>query len=141
MFDFKFDWNDELLLHIESVDTQHKEIFRIGREIEQLLTIRCIGVDTSNLLNIVCELREYVGYHFYEEERLMRKYGYSDMENHVKEHEAFRKKVMAIDCPKLAKNPYEELLKLKELIQDWIFEHMMHVDRKMSNEICEKMAM
>ena len=135
MFDFKFDWNEDLLLNIDSVDSQHKELFRIGREIEQLIMTRCIGVDIKRLLKIVCELREYVSYHFYFEEELMRKANYSDIENHVKSHELLADKILKIDLPELGKNPFEELSKIKVLLQDWVFQHMIDEDRKMAEEI------
>lgn len=131
MFDFNFDWNDELNLGVESIDTQHRALLRIGRDIEQLLTIRCIGVTNKQLLDIICDLRDYTSYHFYEEEQLMIKAGYQNLEEHIKAHNEFRKIIINIDCPAMAKNAYPELTKLKTIIQDWIFSHMMKDDKQM----------
>ena len=64
MFDFKFDWSAEMELGIPILDEQHKEIFRIARNIEQLLIQNCENVKPRDLVNIVCELREFVSYHF-----------------------------------------------------------------------------
>ena len=47
MFDFNFNWDDSLTLGIEKLDMQHRELFKIGRDIEQLLLIQCIGVNIS----------------------------------------------------------------------------------------------
>lgn len=135
MFDFKFDWNDDLSLKIKDVDEQHKELFRIGRDIEQLLMIRCIGVQPEQLLKIVGDLRDYTAYHFYEEENLMKLAQYSRLEEHVKEHSMFRSEVLHIDMPKLSKNPCKELLKIKDMIQDHVFTHMMEEDKLMAEEI------
>ena len=139
MFDFKFDWKDELNTGIEAVDQQHQEMFRIVRDIEQLLIIHCIGVTAKQLYAIIRELREFVSYHFYEEEKLMKKYGVSDFESHVKDHRRMVKLIEGIDIPKLGKHPYEELSKIKEGIQDNIFEHMFNIDMKMCKEINELM--
>ncbi|SFR81827.1 bacteriohemerythrin [Anaeromicropila populeti] len=128
MFDFKFDWKDSLCTGIEVIDNQNKELFRIGRNIEQLLLRKCIGATTQELLNIVCELREYVSYHFYEEERLMMQAGCSDFEEHKKAHEQLKKMVKEIDCVELGKNPYKEMKRIKEFLTDWIFEHLMIED-------------
>lgn len=135
MFDFKFDWNDELRIHIDDIDEQHKELFRIGRDIEQLLMIHCIGVKSEQLLKIVGDLRDYTAYHFYEEEKLMELTQYSQLEEHVKEHATFRSEVLSIDVPNLSKHPYEELSKIKDMIQDHVFMHIMEHDRKMAEEI------
>lgn len=135
MFDFKFDWKDELNINIESIDIQHRELFRIARSIEQLLIIKCVGVENKRLLEIVCELREYASYHFYEEEKLMTKANYSKFEEHKSYHNDFKNMITKIDWNSVEKNPYEELKKIKDNVQDWIFQHMMIEDRLMAEEI------
>lgn len=139
MFDFKFDWKDELNTGIESVDRQHQEMFRIVRDIEQLLITHCIGVDNKQLYAIIRELREFVSYHFYEEEKLMRKYSVSGYADHVKDHRRMVKLIEEIDIPKLGQHPYEELCKIKDRIQDNIFEHMFQMDMEMCRKIKEQM--
>ena len=139
MFDFKFDWKDELNTGIEAVDQQHQEMFRIVRNIEQLLIVRCIGVTQKQLYGIIRELREFVSYHFYEEEKLMKKYGVPNFEEHVKEHKRMVKQIESINVPELGRHPYEELTKIKEAIQDNIFEHMFHLDMEMCKEVAERM--
>ena len=139
MFDFAFDWRNELETNIEVLDQQHKEFFRIGRDIEQLLVIRCIGVTQQQLLDIICELREFVSYHFYTEETLMKKAGYEGYEFHANAHAQFFKQVQSIDMPALAKNPYKELKKIKDMIQDWIFAHQFDNDFQMADAIRRKL--
>ncbi len=50
MFDFKFDWEKNLNTSIESIDVQHKQLFKLGRDMEQLLQMQCIGVTDKQLL-------------------------------------------------------------------------------------------
>lgn len=135
MFDFHFDWNPKLETGISDIDEQHKEVCRIGRDIEQLLQFRCIGVTEKQLLDIVCELREYVAYHYYEEEQLMKKAGYSKLAAHIKDHRKFTEYVRNIDCPAMRENPEKELQKLKNALQDMIFEHLLTWDMEMAKEI------
>lgn len=135
MFDFKFDWNDSFNVGIESIDNQHKELLRIGRGIEQLLITNCIGVQTDELLSIVRELREYVSYHFYEEEKFMKYYDYSAFNHHIAEHKQFLKKIEGINMPRLRDYPNEELRKIKSDIQDYIFQHVLQEDKSMVYEI------
>lgn len=135
MFDFNFDWSKEMETSISVIDSQHKEFFRIGRNIEQLLISKCLHVNEKELLDIVCELREYASYHFYEEEIIMRENNYSKTEEHIKKHDAMKASIMNIDCPALAKNPYEELKKIRDLILDWVFSHMLKDDMDLAHEL------
>lgn len=139
MFDFKFDWDNSLCTGHATIDTQHRELFRIGREIEQLLITNCIDVKEKELLNIICELRDYVAYHFYEEERLMEIYEISSLEEHRLQHKKYENIVASFDVRKLGENPYKELKRMKDYITDLVFEHMVSVDKKMVVELNQKM--
>lgn len=134
MFDFKFDWTPDLDSTIEEVDRQHRALFSVGRDMEQLLRIKCIGVTDKQLLDIVCQLRDFTGYHFYVEESLMQEMNYSKYEEHRKMHEEYASYVMKIDLPKLKANPEVELKAIKEEVQKWIFDHMLHHDREFTKE-------
>lgn len=138
MFDFKFDWRPEMETKIEKIDAQHKQIFRIGRDMEQLLVTRCIGVQDKQLLDIICDLREYVSYHFYEEAKLMEQANYSNLNEHIRQHNEFQSYVQQINLPKLKQEPYNELKKIKEHVTDWIYQHMLMEDIAMANEIRNK---
>ena len=134
MFDFNFDWSKEMETSISQIDSQHKEFFRIGRDMEQLPLMKCANVTAKELLDIVWEFREYVGNHFYKKV-IMKEAGYSKLEEHMRKHNEFKKMIMNIDCPALAANPYKELSKIRNAVVDWVFEHMLHDDMDMAREI------
>lgn len=138
MFDFNFNWKPEMEVGIGLIDEQHKELFRIARSIEQLLITKCIGVDPKLLLEIVCELREYVSYNNYLEASIMSEWKYSDYEKHIMQHNQFLKEITDIDCKSLGARPYEVLKGIKEQIQDWVFEHILIEDKKMCAELIYK---
>lgn len=135
MFDFKFNWDESINTGVEVIDTQHKELFRIGRAVEQLVITNCIGVDEKQLLQIVCELREYVAYHFYEEEHLMELYQVSGTKEHIEEHNKYRNMILSIDLTKFSDNPYREVVKLKDDITQLVFHHMLTTDQQMAKEL------
>lgn len=135
MFDFKFDWDKQMETHIEIIDSQHKELFKIARNLEQLIMTKCIGVSNRKLYDIVSELRNYISYHFYHEEKLMEEYNYSKYEQHKKEHDAFQKNIMKIDCTRLVFDSNTVLIELKNYIQDWVFNHILIEDFKMAAEL------
>lgn len=139
MFDFKFNWDDTINTGIEVIDMQHKELFRIGRAIEQLVITRCIGMEEKQLLQIICELREYVAYHFYEEEHLMELYNISSLNEHKVEHKKYQDMILSIDLKKFNDHLFDEVAKLKDNITQLVFHHMLTTDREMAKELREKM--
>lgn len=138
MFDFAFDWRKELETGIKKIDEQHQRLFQIGRDVEQLIRVDCIGVTDKQLLDIVCELRDFVAYHFYEEEALMENTGVENLVKHRKEHERLKKTVQEFDVRELKKNPVKNLKKIKEEMQDAIFHHMLILDIEMSKEVIKR---
>lgn len=135
MFDFKFDWDNSLNVDIQIIDEQHQELFRIGRKIEQSILTGCIHLNERDLLNLLCEVREYVTYHFYEEEKLIQELKPHLLENHKNQHDAFVKWVNSINCIKLVQDPVDSLKELKEALKKWLFEHIVVEDKKV---FCEK---
>ena len=132
MFDFKFDWSKSMETGLEGIDTQHKQLFRIGRDLEQLLRIQCIGVTDKQLLDIVCALRDYTGYHFYEEERMMQEMCYARITAHKKYHKKCSDFITKLDLPKVKEEPVEQLKMIKEEVQSWIMNHVLSEDRDMT---------
>lgn len=130
MINFKFDWDPMLELHIPRLDQQHKKFFEIGRTIEQLLLIHCVGVTDKQLLNILYDLRDFVTYHFYDEETLMEQIQYPNLAAHKLEHQAFIKYVNHIDYTKLCEQPFNELSSIKDHMVDLVFGHLVHEDQK-----------
>ena len=131
MFDFKFDWAPNMETGYGDIDTQHKQLFKIGRDLEQLIRIQCIGVKDKQLLDIVCELRDYTGYHFYEEERMMQEMNYPRINTHKKFHKKCSDYVMKLDLPKIKAEPMKQLKLIKDEVQSWIMTHVLSEDRDM----------
>lgn len=129
MFDFNFNWDGRLALGIEQIDSQHQVFFQIGRHIEQLLLIQCIGVTEQELMNILYDLREYVTYHFYDEETFMKTIHYPHIMQHIAEHESFKNYINSIDYTALCASPYKELTHLRNAIVEWVFEHIVKQDK------------
>ncbi len=132
MFDFKFDWASSMETGYNDIDTQHKQLFKIGRDLEQLIRIQCIGVTDKQLLDIVCELRDYTGYHFYEEERMMQEMSYSRITSHKKFHKKCSDYVMKLDLPKIKEEPVKQLKLIKDEVQNWIMTHVLSEDKDMT---------
>jgi hemerythrin len=134
MFDMKFDWQPDMATGIEMIDNQHKQILRVGRDIEQIIQRNCINVTQTELLNIVCEIRDFTGYHFYAEEQLMDECHYSDVKHHKEEHRKMTAAVTSFDVSMLKKDPENALREVRDEIQELVFNHMLTEDKKMAAE-------
>lgn len=132
MFDFKFDWCPEMECGIKILDDQHRELFRIGRDMEQFIMNNCQNATWKQLLDIVCELREYTSYHFYTEESLMDKYNYPETIQHKAAHISFKVQILKIDMTALKENPSLVLPQIKENLQDFLFNHILVSDLALS---------
>lgn len=132
MFDFKFDWSPSFEIGIDILDNQHKHLFSIARDIEQLLITKCATADDKYLLSILCDIRDYITYHFYEEEKIMLENNCPDYTSHKQAHDACKQYINSIDYGKLCASPEQELLKIRDHLVFWFFEHILSVDKKLS---------
>ena len=129
MFDFKFDWCKEMECGVKIIDEQHQELFRIIRDIEQLIMHECQHVTQTQLLDIICELREYTSYHFYTEENMMAKYQYPKLATHMADHMDLKDYILHFDLSALVQEPNRTLTALKEHMQEYLFNHILQEDR------------
>lgn len=125
MFDFKFDWSKEVECGVEIIDALHREFFHIGRDIEQLLMNECINVSDSQLLNIVCSLRDYASYQIYTKEALMKEYRYPKTYIQRKSLYTLQENILSIDINELGRTPQIALTRLKEDLQTFLFNHIL----------------
>jgi hemerythrin-like metal-binding protein len=132
MLDFRFNWAPEFEINIEELDVHHRQFFEIGRDCEQLIQMKCIGVTDQQLLNIVSKLKEYITYHFYLEEAMMRDYAYPKTDEHVESHDQFAKKVSDIKLPELRANPLEVIKDIYSLLQNAVLFHILVDDKDMA---------
>ncbi|OPL09157.1 MAG: hypothetical protein AVO33_07925 [delta proteobacterium ML8_F1] len=84
-------WDDRLLLGFEMIDNQHREIYKLLDRLRQ-------RIDSGEYESVVKEFVEfldvYIQYHFSQEEELQEFIDYPYHEQHKKEHEAFKAKVL-----------------------------------------------
>jgi len=86
-----FEWSDNFSVHIESVDAQHKKLFRIAEDLHKAMAA---GKAKTVLGTILGQLVDYTAMHFQHEERLMRIHDYPDFARHQAEHELLKKQVL-----------------------------------------------
>ena len=82
----KIRWKDEYSLGFEKVDRQHRHMFEI---VNKIIDYPHSSDDPELVVETLTEMINYAREHFADEEILMQKYGYPDIEAHKKQHDYF----------------------------------------------------
>jgi len=119
-------WNSRFEMGIPILDEQHKTLFGIYLELEELLTDSVIVKE--KIWYVIQRLQAYTRYHFVTEENLLREASYKDLEKQVENHKLFIR---------LSKQFTQELHYLNPLILEnmvifikkWLLSHILKEDR------------
>ncbi|GFK93431.1 Bacteriohemerythrin [Fundidesulfovibrio magnetotacticus] len=119
-------WFEDLATGIPDVDAQHQDLIAMINELDEAIATRQ-GI--SRLSQLTDGLILYARHHFATEERLMAESGYRYMAEHLKEHEQFGERVMAIAFESDA--PENHPRAVSEFLHKWLIEHIGTVDKLM----------
>ena len=115
-------WNDEYSIGIVEIDEQHKKLFELSEILNE-------ATEINEIKDIFLFLEEYMQFHFNTEESMMRKYNYELIEEHKKLHDDLKEKVTGYIELYFLGN-YSFIEELEEVVQEWIYEHILEEDRK-----------
>lgn len=121
-----FEWSDEHSLGIQVIDDQHKKLIQIMHKLFTAINEQSTSEVIEEILN---KLVEYTEYHFTTEEDFFRAFHYAEMEEHVNEHERFYEKIKTLQ-EKQEGNEIEVSFELMDFLEDWLLEHIQHLDKK-----------
>ena len=110
-------WNDEYSIGIVEIDEQHKKLFELSEILNE-------ATEINEIKDILLFLEE-----FNTEESMMRKYNYELIEEHKKLHDDLKEKVTGYIELYFLGN-YSFIEELEEVVQEWIYEHILEEDRK-----------
>ena len=118
------------------VDTQHRQLFEA---INSLMEACENGTDAEGLKKSLHFLSDYTVKHFFDEEQLLKKYGFTDLDNHHQFHEAFKKVVKDLSHEFIFKGASESLVnEVQKKIGAWLIEHIKGQDFRWAKELKEK---
>jgi hemerythrin len=121
-------WNDNLASGSQEIDTQHKELFQ--RINSLLATFDNAKIDRQEFSKIIQYLTEYVVFHFGAEEKHMDHFGYSSTSQHKAQHQQFVKTFGKLKDRMLLEGINPALAQeTKELVVDWLLNHIKYSDR------------
>jgi hemerythrin len=121
-------WNDNLASGTNEIDDQHKELFTRLNVLLHAFDKGTAGRDEIG--KIVQFLTDYVVFHFGTEEKHLDRFGYSSTRQHKAQHEQFVKSFLRRKDRMLMEGINANLARdTKELVVDWLLNHIRYSDR------------
>jgi hemerythrin len=121
-------WNESLASGTKEIDDQHKELFSRVNSLLHAFDKGTAG--REEVSRIVQFLTEYVVFHFGTEEKHMDRFGYSSTRQHKAQHEQFVKSFLKLKERMLMEGINANLARdTKELVVDWLLNHIRYSDR------------
>lgn len=119
------EWDDKYKVGIRIIDSQHQHFVGIMNKL-----FEAIQTDEDGLvLRITEELVDYADKHFAVEEKYFKKFNYPYAKEHTDEHYKIKIKIIKF-LSKKDGDPFKTGLKLLDLLDDWLFDHIDKTDRK-----------
>mgnify|MGYP002731044240 CR=1 FL=1 len=138
--DDAFAFTDKYITGIELVDEEHKHLFDIIRDTNDVIHAELLHDKYDEIIRLLSELREYTETHFSDEEELMKKIGYPEIEAQKRAHAAFVEKLVNIDFRELEAmddNQEEYLMDLIGFLLGWLSNHILASDKKIGKYLKE----
>jgi hemerythrin-like metal-binding protein len=129
-----FVWSDRFASGIESVDTQHQQLFRLINQVGDLL-VEGTEVSEAATEALIKKLADYARFHFTDEERVMTEGGLDPayIESHKKIHNRFTEQVVSMW--KGRAGLVDPARTLYGFLSSWLVYHILGEDQKMAREI------
>lgn len=131
-------WTDYLSVGVAEIDGQHKLLFE---KFNALLAACEKEAGADEVHRLFSFLERYVITHFSDEERLMHKLDFPDVQKHVEMHQDFVRQVDALKERLTREGPTQRLISSLTLtINGWLIEHISRTDRAFGRFVKEKKA-
>jgi hemerythrin len=119
-------WDNSLSVGNNSMDDQHKELFRILNSLDEAIGHTEVELDVNSVIE---DLEKYVTVHFKSEEALMSKASYSRLDIHVQKHDYFIEKIAMLKRDIEHGRPVSAL-DLLCFLAKWLRDHIMTEDKQ-----------
>lgn len=126
MYEFK----EEYVTGIASVDAEHKRLFEIANEAYQLTKEDFLVDKYDQVRHILGELKDYALQHFDHEEAYMTSINYKHMFIQKVQHDQFREKINDMNLEHLDENTEAMLEEILNYLTNWLINHILEHDKQ-----------
>lgn len=121
-----FEWREEYRTNLKVFDETHQTLFEKANQLYKAVNR---GQAESVIEDALDFLIQYAQDHFAEEEQLMQKYGFPELESHQKKHEYLKKETIEYKRRFGTGESMDDIDFIK-FLKDWIVDHILTEDRK-----------
>lgn len=126
-----YQFTDDCLTGIETVDNEHRQLFKTINEIAGILTDESKAADEvlQSSKSLLVTLREYAATHFAHEEQYMKEIHDPELLRQRREHAEFTEKVNSVDLETMdVSKGIRVLLDMMEYLSLWLYRHILSSD-------------
>lgn len=133
------EWNETLATGINTIDSQHKELFRrINSLVTAIKQQRC----KSEIDGTIKFLDDYARVHFAEEEKHMQEAGYPGLAEQIENHRHYLAALAELKAqaslPRVQGSSYDLSATTNQVAVDWIVDHILKLDMKFAEFLKRK---
>ena len=129
-FESQYAFTSKFHVGVELIDKEHARLFEIIGEANRVIHAEYLHDKYDEIVKILEELRDYTQVHFRDEEELMTKVHYPDLQAQKRAHASFEEKLAEISLEEVDDNQQEYLEELLEYLITWLSVHILHMDKK-----------
>ena len=130
-----FTFTDKYLTGIDLIDKEHRQLFLIIGEANELIHDELLFDKYDKIVDIINNLREYTEFHFADEEVYMETLQYPDLPQQKKAHQSFVDKLNEIDLDEVDEKQQEYLNNLISFLLSWLTMHILKMDKKIGDYV------
>jgi hemerythrin len=110
---------------IEKIDSEHRHLIGIFNRMSE----KAGQKESNDFMKIIDELEKYSNYHFANEETLMKKANFAEIDEHVIQHQIFRQKIDAFKTSiQFGSSTLQS--EIVAFLRKWLLKHIMECDAK-----------
>ena len=122
-------WTEDIAVGVDLIDEQHKRLFE---HLNSFVDAIDRGAGSEEIEKVVGFLDTYVVEHFDTEETMMKEVSCPGMEEHIGQHRIFIDSLNEVKRSFAIGGACEELaLMLRSQLCNWLFSHILMLDRRM----------
>lgn len=130
----KYEFTDDYLTGIASIDEEHGRLFELTNECYELVMDDAAVDRFDRIVALLEELRTYAATHFAHEEEYMERIQYERRFSERYQHLRFIQKLSEIDLDAIDENQQEYLLKILDFLARWLCGHIKIMDCRIPRE-------
>lgn len=134
-------WKDKYMVGVETIDEQHKELFKRLSEFIQIVQDKEKSWEErlDKVKETMSFMQEYVVFHFNDEEAYQEEINYPDMEIHKEAHRKFKEGINEyVEIFQQGGFTEERIQEFSAKLMTWLIMHVGKMDQKIGEYVKEK---